>query len=84
MVMLSQFFGASMNVMTRLLELDGPHGQGMHPFEVCEYVAGSLQYLPIPLISRKGRWHADTEDLIDTLRSDDGNCSLQFNLYVVQ
>ncbi|KAI1915764.1 hypothetical protein LOZ61_001436 [Ophidiomyces ophidiicola] len=34
MVMLAQFFGASMNVMTRLLELDGPHGKGMHPFEI--------------------------------------------------
>lgn len=34
MVMAAQLFGASMNVMTRLLELDGPHGKGMHPFEV--------------------------------------------------
>ncbi|EEP80922.1 predicted protein [Uncinocarpus reesii 1704] len=32
--MAAQFFGASMNVMTRLLELDGPHGKGMHPFEI--------------------------------------------------
>ncbi|EFW23309.1 hypothetical protein D8B26_006803 [Coccidioides posadasii str. Silveira] len=34
MVMSAQFFGASMNVMTRLLELNGPHGKGMHPFEI--------------------------------------------------
>lgn len=34
MVMLSQFFGASMNVMTRLLEIDGAHGKGMDPFQV--------------------------------------------------
>ncbi|OJD16295.1 hypothetical protein AJ78_03507 [Emergomyces pasteurianus Ep9510] len=34
MVMLAQFFGASMNVMTRTLELDGSHGEGMHPFQI--------------------------------------------------
>ncbi|KAL1886430.1 hypothetical protein Plec18167_000361 [Paecilomyces lecythidis] len=34
MVMLSQFFGASMNVMTRLLEMDGAHGKGMDPFQI--------------------------------------------------
>ncbi|PGH15809.1 hypothetical protein AJ79_02190 [Helicocarpus griseus UAMH5409] len=34
MVMLAQFFGASMNVMTRTLELNGDHGEGMHPFQI--------------------------------------------------
>ncbi|PGH19153.1 hypothetical protein AJ80_04233 [Polytolypa hystricis UAMH7299] len=34
MVMIAQFFGASMNVMTQTLQLDGPHGKGMHPFQV--------------------------------------------------
>ncbi|EEH06059.1 conserved hypothetical protein [Histoplasma capsulatum G186AR] len=34
MVMLAQFFGASMNVMTRTLQLDGSHGKGMHPFQI--------------------------------------------------
>ena len=34
LVMLSQLFGALMNVTTRLLELDGSHGKGMHPFQV--------------------------------------------------
>lgn len=35
MVMLAQFFGASMNTMTRTLQLDGAHGKGMDPFQVC-------------------------------------------------
>lgn len=34
MVILAQFFGASMNVMTQLLEKDGSHGMAMHPFQV--------------------------------------------------
>jgi hypothetical protein len=34
MVILAQFFGASMNVMTQLLEKDGTHGKAMHPFQV--------------------------------------------------
>lgn len=34
MVILSQFFGSSMNVMTQLLERDGSHGKAMHPFQV--------------------------------------------------
>ncbi|KAL2367328.1 hypothetical protein RJ035_002776 [Blastomyces gilchristii] len=34
MVMLAQFFGSSMNVMTRTLQLDGSHGKGMHPFQI--------------------------------------------------
>lgn len=35
LVLLAQFFGATMNVMARLLERDGPHGKGMAPFQVC-------------------------------------------------
>lgn len=34
MVLLSQFFGASMNVMTQVLEVDGTHGRAMDPFQV--------------------------------------------------
>lgn len=34
LVMLSQFFGASMNVMTQYLERNGD-GAGMDPFQVC-------------------------------------------------
>ncbi|KAH8697025.1 hypothetical protein BGW36DRAFT_427001 [Talaromyces proteolyticus] len=34
MVILSQFFGASMNVMTQILERDGSHGKAMHPFQI--------------------------------------------------
>ncbi|KAK2736009.1 hypothetical protein FQN57_000902 [Myotisia sp. PD_48] len=41
MVMLSQLFGASMNVMTRVLELDGPHGPAMHPFQILFVRMGS-------------------------------------------
>lgn len=35
MVIVSQFFGSSMNVMTQVLERDGAHGKAMHPFQVC-------------------------------------------------
>lgn len=35
LVISSQFFGALMNVTTRLLEINGSHGKGMHPFQVC-------------------------------------------------
>lgn len=38
MVILSQFFGSSMNVMTQLLERDGSHGKAMHPFQVSTIV----------------------------------------------
>ena len=34
LVVLSQLFGAVMSLTTRLLETDGPHGAGMHPFQV--------------------------------------------------
>lgn len=34
LVMLAQFFAANMNVMTKYLEMDGPHGPGMDPFQV--------------------------------------------------
>lgn len=35
LVLLAQFFGALMNVSTRILETAGAHGDGMHPFQVC-------------------------------------------------
>lgn len=34
LVTLAQFFAANMNVMTKYLEMDGPHGPGMDPFQV--------------------------------------------------
>ena len=34
LVTLAQLFGVMMNVTTRLLEMDGKHGPGMHPFQV--------------------------------------------------
>lgn len=35
-VLLAQVFGCLMNVTTRLLEIEGNHGEGMHPFQVQE------------------------------------------------
>jgi hypothetical protein len=35
-VLLSQFFGASMNVMTQVLEMDGAHGKAMDPLLVSD------------------------------------------------
>ncbi|KAK2760887.1 hypothetical protein FQN54_002127 [Arachnomyces sp. PD_36] len=34
LVLLAQLFAAFMNVMTRLLERNGPHGEGMHTFQI--------------------------------------------------
>ncbi|OJJ74051.1 hypothetical protein ASPBRDRAFT_194939 [Aspergillus brasiliensis CBS 101740] len=34
LVMFSQFFGASMNVMTQFLEIKGRDGKGFHPFQI--------------------------------------------------
>ncbi|KAF2204744.1 hypothetical protein GQ43DRAFT_121277 [Delitschia confertaspora ATCC 74209] len=34
LVLLSQFFGSLMNVTTRLLEMNGNHGKGYHPFQI--------------------------------------------------
>jgi len=34
LVLASQFFGAGMNVSTRLLETSGKHGAAMHPFQI--------------------------------------------------
>ncbi|KAL2872179.1 DMT family transporter [Aspergillus lucknowensis] len=34
LVMLSQFFGATMNVMTQVLELEGRDGKGFKPFQI--------------------------------------------------
>ena len=42
MVMVAQFFGASMNTMTRTLEHDGDHGEAMNPFEVRFSLSGYL------------------------------------------
>ncbi len=52
LVMISQLFGVMMNVTTRLLEMDGSHGPGMHPFQIlfarmtCTLVlSGTYQWL---------------------------------------
>ena len=37
-VLLAQVFGCLMNVTTRLLEIEGNHGEGMHPFQVKHYL----------------------------------------------
>lgn len=34
LVLLSQIFGAGMNIATRLLETPGTHGEAMHPFQI--------------------------------------------------
>lgn len=36
-VLLAQVFGVLMNVTTRLLEIEGNLGQGMHPFQVSRH-----------------------------------------------
>ena len=43
LVMVSQLFGALMNVTTRLLETGGKPGHGMHPFQVSVTLLGWLQ-----------------------------------------
>jgi len=35
-VLLAQVFGVLMNVTTRILEMEGNNGQGMHPFQVSQ------------------------------------------------
>lgn len=52
MVMAAQLFGASMNVMTRLLELDGPHGKGMHPFEVSHPSVDTALHVSVKILTR--------------------------------
>ncbi|KAL9131774.1 MAG: hypothetical protein Q9217_000379 [Psora testacea] len=42
LVCLAQLFGVMMNVTTRLLEIDGRHGHGMHPFQVCMALSGPV------------------------------------------
>lgn len=37
LVIFAQSFGALMSVTTRLLETDGTHGAGMHPFQVAAF-----------------------------------------------
>jgi drug/metabolite transporter (DMT)-like permease len=34
LMLLAQFFGTCMNVLTRLLEVEGNKGQGLHPFQI--------------------------------------------------
>ena len=69
MVMLAQFFGASMNTMTRTLQLDGAHGEGMNPFQVSSPVAGFYVQL--------------SNILLDSLRADVRHCDMQRYIHVV-
>ncbi len=39
-VLAAQFFGTLMNVTTRVLEVEGNHGEGMHPLQVSEQRGG--------------------------------------------
>ena len=52
-VLSAQLFGVLMNVTTRLLEIEGNHGEGMHPFQVCHSLSRCLRgmclHLPDPL-----------------------------------
>lgn len=34
LMLLAQFFGTCMNVLTRLLEIEGNKGKGLHPFQI--------------------------------------------------
>ena len=57
LVMLSQLFGVMMNVTTRLLEMDGSHGAGMHPFQILfARMTGTL------VLSCSYQWLAGVED----------------------
>ncbi|KAL1964302.1 hypothetical protein VTN77DRAFT_7122 [Rasamsonia byssochlamydoides] len=66
MVILSQFFGASMNVMTQMLEKDGSHGKAMHPFQIlfarmsittlASYLYMWYTGVPHPFGTREVRW----------------------------
>ena len=67
LVTFAQLFGVSMSVTTRLLELDGNHGAGMHPFQVCpprlcpSYT--SVLWEMIDLVCTDDR-HSDTESYL--------------------
>jgi len=52
LVIFAQLFGALMSVTTRLLETDGSHGTGMHPFQV----ASSALSMPISRLLRCTRF----------------------------
>ncbi len=52
LVIFAQLFGALMSVTTRLLEIDGSHGTGMHPFQV----ASSTLSMPISRLLRCTRF----------------------------
>lgn len=51
MVLLSQFFGASMNVMTQVLEVDGTHGPAMDPFQVSVYTITTIRHQQIMIVT---------------------------------
>ena len=56
LVVLAQLFGVMMNVTTRLLEMDGAHGKGMHPFQILfARMTGTL------VLSGAYQWYAKVE-----------------------
>jgi hypothetical protein len=69
LVLLAQVFGTLMNVTTRLLEVEGNNGKGLHPFQVCfSDFSGQIIH------------NSDK----DSLRSDGYYCTTRFWLYVVE
>lgn len=52
LVILAQLFGALMSVTTRLLETDGSHGKGMHPFQVILSIL-QMETKPLPIRLRR-------------------------------
>jgi hypothetical protein len=48
LVLAAQVFNCLMNVTIRILEIEGNHGIGFHPLQVCR-----ISYLPLPAYSRQ-------------------------------
>ena len=68
LVILSQLFGALMGVTTRLLETNGAHGRGMHPFQVTTSNAVLRDHNFAKMLC------------IDTFRPDEHHSALQFHV----
>lgn len=71
LVVLAQLFGALMGVTTRLLETNGAHGRGMHPFQVMTSNAVLRDH------------NFAKMSCIDTFRPDEHYTALQFHVSVL-
>ena len=71
LVIISQFFGALMGVTTRLLETNGTHGRGMHPFQVMTSNAVLHDHSFAKMLC------------IDTFRPDEHYIALQSHIFVL-